>query len=177
MPLDVVRLRLSELAASATGDEFRAAVLLWCASWHQVPASSLPSSDTQLAGLAGMGRDWSGWQTVKAMAMHGFVLCADGRFYHPVVAEKALIAWAGRAKQKANALSGWEKRRAANAMAMPRHSDGDATSMQVESKEERILQGRTLSAVPDSVLAVEGKGTRATVVPITTEATKSTWRG
>ena len=31
MPLHVVRLRDSGLTAKASGDEFRAAVLLWCA--------------------------------------------------------------------------------------------------------------------------------------------------
>ena len=49
MPLDVVRLRDSTLAIKATGEEFRAAVLLWCASWHQMPAGSLPDDDAELA--------------------------------------------------------------------------------------------------------------------------------
>lgn len=60
MPLEVVRLRDSDLAALATGDEFRGAVLLWCASWHQVPAASLPNDDRLLAKFAGFGRDLKG---------------------------------------------------------------------------------------------------------------------
>ena len=96
MPLDVFRLRESDLAAIATGDEFRAAVMLWCACWHQVPASSLPSDDRVLAKLAGYARDLDGWLAVKIEAMRGFVECDDGRFYHPVIAEKAIEAWTKR---------------------------------------------------------------------------------
>jgi len=96
LPLDVNRIRDSQLAISATGDEFRAAVLLWCASWNQVPASSLPEDDMSLAAYAGYGRDVKGWKKARPGAMRGFVQCTDGRWYHPVVAEKALEAWEER---------------------------------------------------------------------------------
>jgi hypothetical protein len=89
MPLDVVRLRDSEAAVLCSGDEFRAAVLLWCAAWHQVPAASLPNEDRLLANLAGYGRDMKGWKAVRNGALRGFVECSDGRLYHPVIAEKA----------------------------------------------------------------------------------------
>ena len=62
MPLDILRLRDSDLAAEATGDEFRAAVLLWCACWHQVPAASLPEDEKILAHLAGYGRAPREWK-------------------------------------------------------------------------------------------------------------------
>ena len=105
MPLDVCRLRDSQLAISASGDEFSAAVLLWCASWNQVPAASLPTDEASLAAYAGYGRDVKGWLKVKNGALRGFVLCDDGRLYHPVVTEKALEAWAEREQyqdEKAN---------------------------------------------------------------------------
>lgn len=92
MPLDVVRLVDSDLSAIATGDEFKAAVWLWCKAWHQVPASSLPNDDRMLALLAGYGRDLKEWRKVRETALRGFVLCDDGRLYHPVIAEKALEA-------------------------------------------------------------------------------------
>lgn len=100
MPLDVNRLRDSQLAISASGDEFRAAVLLWCASWNQVPAASLPDDDASLAAYAGYGRDIKEWRKVKSGAMRGFVQCDDDRFYHPVVAEKALEAWEARVEHR-----------------------------------------------------------------------------
>lgn len=93
MPLDVVRLRDSGFAIKATGDEFRCAVLLWCASWHQTPAASLPDDDQELASLCGYGRALREWRKVRDGALRGFVLCSDGRLYHPVVAMKALKAW------------------------------------------------------------------------------------
>lgn len=53
MPLDVLRLRDSDLMALSTGDEFKAAVALWCVAWHQVPAASLPNDDRLLAPSPG----------------------------------------------------------------------------------------------------------------------------
>lgn len=93
MELDVRKLRDSSFSARATGEAFRAGVLLWCASWHQVPAGSLPDDDIDLAQLAGYGRVVKEWRKVKAQALHGFVKCSDGRLYHETVCEKALAAW------------------------------------------------------------------------------------
>ena len=98
MPLDVVRLVDSDLSAVSTGDEFKAAVILWCKSWHQIPAASLPDDDRMLAHLAGFGRDLKSWLKVKDMALRGFEKCSDGRLYHRHVAEKAREA--GEAKQR-----------------------------------------------------------------------------
>lgn len=96
MPLDVVRLRDSDLAALESPESCWAAVLLWCASWHQVPAASLPDDDRVLANLAGFGRVVKEWQKLREGALRGWVKCSDGRLYHPVVADKANEAWDGR---------------------------------------------------------------------------------
>ena len=114
MPLEVNRLRDSDLAIEASGDEFRAAVLLWCASWNQVPAGSLPNAEQSLAAYAGYGRDVKSWRKVRDGALRGFVECADGRLYHPVVAEKAAEAWAQRVDHregKANELARKQRER------------------------------------------------------------------
>ncbi|SDV49222.1 DUF1376 domain-containing protein [Chitinasiproducens palmae] len=100
MPLDVVRLRDSDLSIHANGEEFRAAVLLWCASWHQMPAASLPDDDATLSSLAGYGRVQKEWKKVRAGALRGWVKCSDGRLYHPVVAEKARDAWTAKLRQR-----------------------------------------------------------------------------
>ncbi|MGD9544966.1 DUF1376 domain-containing protein [Methylocystis sp.] len=100
MPLDVVRLRDCDLSASATGEEFRAAVLLWCASWHQIPAASLPDDDAVLSALAGYGRIVKEWLKVKRGALRHWIKCSDGRLYHPTVAEKANEAWEAKKKQR-----------------------------------------------------------------------------
>jgi hypothetical protein len=93
MPLDVIRLLDSDMFAETTGDEFKAAVALWCKSWTQVPAASLPNKDLVLAHLSGNAAKW---KRIKAGAMRGWILCSDDRWYHPVVAEKALAALPGR---------------------------------------------------------------------------------
>lgn len=110
MPLDVVRLRDSDLTAVSTGEGFRAAVLLWCAAWHQVPASSLPNDDRVLGRLAGCGRDCASWTAIKDEAMRGFVECSDGRMYHPIIAEKALEGWIEKIAQRKSSAAGNAKR-------------------------------------------------------------------
>ena len=100
MPLDVRRLRDSKLAVSADGECFRAAVLLWCASWHQIPAASIPDDDLELSQLAGFGRAVKEWKKIKEGALYGWIKCADGRLYHPVVAEKAVEAWKAKLQQR-----------------------------------------------------------------------------
>lgn len=40
------------------------------------------------------------WKKVRAVALHGWVKCSDGRFYHPVVAEKAAESWERRVEFK-----------------------------------------------------------------------------
>lgn len=114
MPLDVVRLRDSDIAALTTGDEFRAAVMLWCAAWHQIPAASIPDDDIVLARLAGYGRVVKEWQKVREGALRGWVKCSDGRLYHPVITEKAVEAWdskqAYRAKKEADRLRKQQER-------------------------------------------------------------------
>lgn len=100
MPVDVVRLRDAETSVVTNGDEFRCAVLLWCASWHQVPSGSLPDDDRVLSDLAGFGRVVKEWKKVRAGALRGFVKCSDGRLYHRVVAEMALDSWKSLLEQR-----------------------------------------------------------------------------
>lgn len=64
---------------------------LWTASWHEVPAASLEDNDEALADAAMCSDDL--WPTLKLEVMRGWVLCADGRWYHEIVAIKALEAW------------------------------------------------------------------------------------
>jgi len=97
MPLVIPRLIDSDLYALSTGDEFKAALTLWCKAWLQVPAASLPDDDRILARLSGAG---PAWPTLKQMALRGFVKCRDGRLYHPVVAEHALESWARRLEHR-----------------------------------------------------------------------------
>lgn len=89
MPLAFRRLFASDTWILGNPEERCAALALWCESWHQIPASSLPDDDRVLAVLSQSG---ARWKRLKAHAMRGWVLCADGRWYHPVVAELAVEA-------------------------------------------------------------------------------------
>lgn len=123
MPLNVRRLRDSSTAATASAEGFRAAVLLWAAAWHQVPAGSLPAGDAELAALAGFGRDVAGFQAVRADALRGFLACRDGRLYHQVIVDYAETAAAqiraARRLSKINRAKGKKSGQARRALASP----------------------------------------------------------
>jgi hypothetical protein len=87
--LNVEHLLASELVATGSPEECWAALMLWCRAWKQVPAGSLPNDDRVLASFSGTGRRWS---RVRAMALHGFELCNDGRLYHRFLCAEVLKA-------------------------------------------------------------------------------------
>lgn len=97
MALDLVRLFESDFYALSTGEEFKAALTLWGKSFYQMPGGSLPDDERLLAHLSGAKR----WEVVKKMALKGWVKCADGRLYHPTVAQKAMEAWRSRVLRRA----------------------------------------------------------------------------
>lgn len=126
MPLEVVRLRDSDFALLSTGEEFKAGFLLWCASWQQVPAASLPDDDRILAKLAGLGA--GEWSALRPVAMRGWVKCSDGRLYHAVIADNAMRAWTNRVGQSARAASRWTQERARKAAATDGQCPGNAVA-------------------------------------------------
>lgn len=93
MKLDVRRLLKSDTWLEAASDPRlgHALMTLWAECWHQVPAASLPNNERILARLA-MCED-AEWARIRDRALAGWVLCADGRLYHPVIAEKAMEAY------------------------------------------------------------------------------------
>jgi hypothetical protein len=121
MPLDVVRLQNSETWAIADGWAAKALVNLWTRSWHQVPAGSLPDDDN-------LHRAWANvpdWESVRNVALRGFVKCSDGRLYHRVICEKALDAWNKRKRFRRAANARWKNEK--NATDMQRTPDAPAS--------------------------------------------------
>lgn len=151
MPLKVVRLRDSAFTAKASGDEFRAGVLLWSASWHQVPAGSLPNDDHELAQLAGYGRVIKEWRKVKTMALHGWMLCSDGRLYHETVAGVANDAWTGKLRQ----------RHATECSRIRKHNERHKTSIKIPDyetwKSEGCQTGQLLDVTKDNADMSQGQ--------------------
>lgn len=168
MPLDVVRLRDSDISAISSGDEFRCAVLLWCASWHQIPAASIPDDDKVLAQLAGFGRVVKEWLKVRDGALRGWIKCDDGRLYHPVVAEKANEAWEGkhkyREKKEADRIRLAEKRAAEklkNETHKPQSSSGDIARQNenVAATNKEVAKSRGDNGLIGTVDSGEGQWT------------------
>lgn len=106
-PVEFQRLFSSETWLLANDAEKVAAITLWGRCWSQVPAGSMPSDDRLLAQLSGAG---SRWKRVRDIAMRGWVLCTDGRYYHPVMSEKALEAWLEKLTQRVSSAAGNAKR-------------------------------------------------------------------
>ena len=85
MPLFGAKLFESDFWSEANDTQRCAALRLWWAAWRQVPAGSLPTKDAVLCRLAGFEDNLKRWAKVKAIVLHGFILCADGRLYHPLI--------------------------------------------------------------------------------------------
>ena len=135
MPLEIRRVLTSATWVLGTPKEKVAALTLWCESWHQVPAASLPDDDKMLSHLSGAG---TAWRKVREHVLRGWVRCSDGRLYHPVVAEKALESWEKKQAQR-------ERSRRANAArwASHEHPATDPTSIPQASHKDtsRTPQG------------------------------------
>lgn len=110
MMIHISRLRGSAFDAKADDAAWRAGVNLWLSSWHQVPAGSLSADEEELVKAAQLGRDVKTWRKLKDKAMHGWVLCTDGRYYHPVVAETVLECWVNKLLKRLSSSHGNFKR-------------------------------------------------------------------
>jgi hypothetical protein len=94
--LNVERLLASELVALCSPQEGWAALMLWSRAWQQKPPGSLPNDERVLAAFSRA----KSWKQVRVMALRGFVLCSDGRLYHPMLAAEAMRCWESRLKHQ-----------------------------------------------------------------------------
>lgn len=115
-PLQHKRLKRSSWWLAASDLARSRSIDLWCEAYEQVPAGSLPSNDAELAIYAGFGRDIPGFLAAKPELMAPWVLCSDGRYYHPVLCEIANTAWALREESRVKER---EKKRKQRAKATP----------------------------------------------------------
>jgi len=96
--LNTERLLGSELVASFSHEVIGAALLLWCRAWKQRPAASLPDDDRILASFAKL--PLKRFRRLREEVLHGFIKCSDGRLYHRVLADEAIIAFDRRMKHR-----------------------------------------------------------------------------
>lgn len=120
MPLHVERLLKSDTWIEAGQHPFlgHAMMSLWAASWHEVPAGSLPMKAVLLARHA--HRSMQEFEEIAPFIKDQWVLCSDNRLYHPVVCEIALEAWeklkVDRNRTTAATAAAAEKRKARNGL-------------------------------------------------------------
>lgn len=115
VPLDTAM--ILKLIENASPDAVKAALALWAKCWREIPASSLPGDEKRIASLIGISAQK--WKVVREQAMDGFVLCADGRYYHTLISAQAIIAAKKSLKQRERAKSGWERRQGQSQSALP----------------------------------------------------------
>jgi hypothetical protein len=110
-PLHFRRLRTSKWWRRASDLARARNVMLWGEAYAADQAGSLPDDDDELAEAAGFGFDVSAFIDHKAEIMAPWVLCSDGRWYHPTICEVALDAWARTSdKRKKDATRKAEQR-------------------------------------------------------------------
>lgn len=100
MPLMVARLRKSKAWVKAKRNPALGFYMmnLWMAAWHEVPAGSLEDDDDVLMDAAMC--EPAKWSRVREDALRGWVLCSDGRLYHPVVCEQVMDAWTSKLERR-----------------------------------------------------------------------------
>lgn len=92
-PLHYDRLLRSKWWRRATDFARSRNVDLWAHAFREIPSASLPNDDADLAEMAGFGRDVATFQRAKAEILEPWVLCSDGRWYHPTLSEVACELW------------------------------------------------------------------------------------
>jgi hypothetical protein len=92
-PLYFDRLRKSKWWRRASDTARARNVMLWGEAYKAQPAGSLPDDDDELAEAAGYGMDVDAFLAVKDEILAPWILCADGRWYHPTTCEVVLGVW------------------------------------------------------------------------------------
>jgi len=131
MPLYVDQLLTSDTWIEAADDPRigHAAMSLYCAAWHQVPAGTLPDNDKVLYRLS-MCPTPEEWQRVREIVLRPWKRRGDGRLHHPVVCEMAQASWAQKQKHR-------QQTRAATAARQSRRQEAtDAVSASIRDRND-----------------------------------------
>lgn len=113
--LDIVALMNSDTWRKASKVPFAgyAAINLWMAAWHQVPAGSIPADQDWIKKKADV--DEEQWKIVKNIALRNFVKCTDGRLYHKTLCKMVNEVWLSKkanSRKTEKALAALKKKRA-----------------------------------------------------------------
>lgn len=172
--INAADLRNSDMAIEGDPADNWFCIILMMAAWHQLPAGSLPDDDAKLAYLAGMGRDLRGWKKRRKGALRGWVLCSDGRLYHPMLVEAVQEALQKSQRGRRSAENRWDL--AASSFDQPieniekQKCDGIADAMlgtERNRTERKVssLRSDTPPVTPQAPRAEKGAGEAASVPP------------
>lgn len=175
MPLQIERLQKSKawLVCKRRPELAFYILNLWMRAWTEAPAGSIEDDDDVLADAAMCPPDKFG--QVKEDALRGWILCRDGRWYHPTVCEIALETWekrTGAEKKRAEDRERKRKEREAS-----RHSQAvqDVSAGQTQDKDdcpaENALKGRE-----EKVREGKKVEARATRLPTDWQPTDEDWK-
>jgi hypothetical protein len=172
------------LALAANAEPFRALVLLMAQAWRQQPAMTLPDNDTQLAAMAGFGRDVAGWVVIRPEVLGDWYLASDGRWHHLEFGGWALQAWDSKQKtdrssekQRERALVGVARRQAAAAVGAPPavgHGLAPAQPYESTGESEQKVHEQTPEREKDRSPSPEGSKLPPSVVPSSSRADQNT---
>lgn len=104
MLFNITELLRSRFNNTLNSSAWRAGILLQFSAFHSLPAASLPDDDKELAKAAGLEANLRKWRRLKPAAMEGWILCADGRWYHPHVAKSSMIAWRSKIRHASRVI-------------------------------------------------------------------------
>jgi len=86
--IDLQQVQQSDTWALASAEIRPWLLMLWVASWQQVPCGSLPSDDRVIAARIGM--PFESFNDAKDVLMRGWWLARDGRLYHKTITERVI---------------------------------------------------------------------------------------
>lgn len=172
--INAADLRNSDMAIEGDPADNWFCMLLLMASWHQVPAGSLPTDDAKLAYLVGLGRDLRTWKKHKTGALRGWVLCADGRLYHPMMVEAVQEALQKSRQQRTRIEKRWKNDAPSfdqpieNIETQKYHGSTGAipgTEQNGTERKESSLRSDSPPVTPQAPRAEKGAGEAASVPP------------
>ena len=145
MPLLTDRLACSLFMRIGNNAQLGAALRLWIHAWGERSAGSLPNDRRWLADVAKLSDRWS---SEAEVVLHGFILCSDGRLYHPTICEIAKRRFAQlQGRQRGAALS--RRRHEAKRIENRRKNARRIASLSTAAIGERLMTRRTTPGEDD----------------------------
>lgn len=138
--LDIERMHQSDTWVIADARQRPLLLMLWVASWTQVPCGTLPADDALIA--ARIGLPLPEFKASKDVLMRGWWKASNGRLYHPVITEQVIGVMERKAKGAARQKE-WRERHAGGKP----DGDGEVTRYSTAT-DDAVMGNSTVSNSP-----------------------------